>query len=377
MQVELNVKAYYVIDNTGYWIMEPGTNKHVWFKTRPEASIYLERMHALTEFPNAPLSVVTVDINQVLNSDTVTDTAELVITSKILEDSLKRMKTNYDNISKEYLPPRDFKILVKNFENYINYDKLANGDPASLKEVVIETVELILQQYYNQFKKDYFSKLPPKEDKPSFNIYKAFEDKKKRIEDAQNVKPFKYEIKEVDKQKEENPSSDIYSILKRVLKGDNTPSVSSVNQYFVTYFKFYMIIKSGRIDAYHYDRYRQAKLQFETVSNILAGYVPTMAEHFHNLEVLESFAKRIIDVVYLAICRLQFNKLTTDSFKQWVINLTDTEFEHYFDVHVDYNEKEFTLSSPVVKCHANEPSQCYWRCFTNINNTLTWREADK
>lgn len=138
-----------------------------------------------------------------------------------------------------------------------------------------------------------------------------------------------------------------------------------------------MIIKSGRIDAYHYDCYRQAKLQFETVSNILAGYAPTMAEHFHNLEVLESFAKRVINVVHLAICRPQLNKPATDSFKQWVINLTDAEFEHYFDVHVGYNEKEFTLSSPIVKCHASEPSQCYWRCFTNVNNTLTWREADK
>lgn len=374
MQVELKTKAYYVVDKTGCWVMEPGTNKHVWFRTRPEASVYLERMHALTKFPNAPLSVVTVDINQTIDPNTPTETVELIITSKILEDSLKRMKTNYDNISKECLPPRDFKILVKNFENYINYDKLANGDPASLKEVVIETVELILQQYYNKFNKDHFSKLQPKENNTSFNIYKAFEDKKKRIEEAQNAKQFKDEIKEGDKKEEDNSSFDIYSILKRVLKGDNTPSVSSVNQYFVTYFKFYMIIKSDRINAYHYDRYRQAKLQFETVSNILAGYAPTMAEHFHNLEVLESFAKRIINVVHLAICRPQLNKPATDSFKQWVINLTDAEFEHYFDVHADYNEKEFTLSSPVVKCHANEPSQCYWRCFTNINNTLTWRE---
>lgn len=374
MQTELNVKSYYIVDRTGYWIMEPGTHQRVWFRTEEEADFYLERIQAFTAFSNIPLSVVTVDINQTLDPNTPTETVELIIVSKILEDSLKRMKTNYDNISKEYLPPRDFKILVKNFENYINYDKLANGDPASLKEVVIETIELILQQYYNQFKKDYFSKLQPKEDNNSFNIYKAFEDKKKRIEDAQKANPFKYEIKEVDKQKEENPSSDIYSILKRVLKGDNAPSVSSVNQYFVTYFKLYMIIKSGRIDAYHYDRYKQTKLQFETVSNILAGYAPTMAEHFHNLEVLESFAKRIINVVHLAICHPQLNKPATDSFKQWVINLTDTEFEHYFGVHVDYNEKEFTLSSPIVKCHASEPSQCYWRCFTNINNTLTWRE---
>ena len=375
MQVELKLKAYYVTDKAGCWVMEPGAHERVWFRTRPEASVYLERVHALTKFPNAPLSVVTVDINQVLDSDTVTETAELVITSKILEDSLERMKANYDNVSKEYLPPRDFKILVKNLENYINYNKLANGDLASLKEVVIETVELILQQYYNQFKKEHFSKLPSEEDNPSFNIYKAFEDKKKEIEAAQNAKLFKETVKK----KEDDSSFDIYSVVKRALNADKDKgnNVSSINQYFVTYFKIYMLMETSRINAYHWDQYRQAKLQFETVSNILAGYAPTMTEHFHNLEVLESFAKRIINIVHLAICRPQLNKPATDSFKQWVINLTDAEFKHYFDVHVDYNEKEFTLSSPVVKCHASEPSQCYWRCFTNINNTLTWREADK
>lgn len=377
MQTELNVKSYYIVDKTGYWITgkdDEDLNTRTIFRTYEEANRYLENIEIPTVYPNGPFSIASVEINQTLDPNTPTETVELIITSKILEDSLKRMKANYDNISKEYLPPKDFKILVKNFENYINYDKLTNSDPASLKEVVIETVELILQQYYNKFNKDHFSKLQPKEDNNSFNIYKAFEDKKKRIEDAQNVKPFKYEIKEGDKKEEDNSSFDIYSVLKRVLKGDNTPSVSSINQYFVTYFKLYTIIKSGRIDAYHYDRYRQAKLQFETVSNILAGYAPTMAEHFHNLEVLESFAKRIIDIVHLAICRPQLNKPTTDSFKQWIINLTDAEFEHYFGAHVDYNEKEFTLSSPVVNCHASEPSQCYWRCFTNINNTLTWRE---
>lgn len=377
MQTELNVKFYYIIDKTGYWITgkdDEDLNTRTIFRTYEEADEYLESIKMLTVHPNGPFSIASVEINQTLDPNTVTETVELIITSKILEDSLKRMKTNYDNISKEYLPPRDFKILVKNFENYINYDKLTNADPASFKELVMEMVELILQQDYIKFKKEHFSKVSSEDVTPSVSIYKAFEDKKKRIEDAQKVKPFKYEIKEVDKKEEDNSSSDIYSVLKRVLKGDNTPSVSSVNQYFVTYFKLYMIIKSGRIDAYHYDRYRQAKLQFETVSNILAGYAPTMAEHFHNLEVLESFAKRIIDVVHLAICRPQLNKPDTDSFKQWVINLTDTEFEHYFNVHVDYNEKEFTLSSPVVKCHASEPSQCYWRCFTNINNTLTWRE---
>lgn len=265
-----------------------------------------------------------------------------------------------------------FESLIRYFKEHIGYSNLTDADCTKFKEYVKNVVELSKQPYYNQLIEEYFSKLPSKEDKPSFNIYKAFEDKKKEIEAAQNAKLFK----EADKKKEGN-SSDIYSILKRVLRDDNSSSVSSINQYFVTYFKFYMIIKSGRTDAYHYDRYRQTKLQFETVSNILAGYAPTMAEHFHNLEVLESFAKRIINIVHLAICCPQLNKPAIDSFKQWVINLTDTEFEHYFGVHVDYNEKEFTLSSPVVKCHASEPSQCYWRCFTNINNTLTWREADK
>ena len=263
--------------------------------------------------------------------------------------------------------------LIKYFKEHTDSSNLVNADIANFKEYVKDIVELSKQPYYDQLIEEYFSKLPSKEENTSFNIYKAFEDKKKEIEAAQNAKLFKETVKK----KEDDSSFDIYSVVKRVLKDDNTPSVSSINQYFVTYFKLYMIIKSGRIDAYHYDRYRQAKLQFETVSTILAGYAPTMAEHFRNLEVLESFAKRIINIVHLAICRPQLNKPATDSFKQWVINLTDAEFEHYFDVHVDYNEKEFTLSSPVVKCHAAEPSQCYWRCFTNINNTLTWREADK
>lgn len=268
-----------------------------------------------------------------------------------------------------------FEALIKHFKEHIGYNNLIKADILKFKEYVKDVVELSKQPYYNQLIEEYFSKLPTKEDNPSFNIFKAFEDKKNEIEAAQNAKLFK----EADKKKEDNSSSDIYSTVKRALKADKDKdnNVSSINQYFVTYFKFYMIIKSGRTDAYHYDRYRQTKLQFETVSNILAGYAPTMAEHFHNLEVLESFAKRIINIVHLAICCPQLNKPAIDSFKQWIINLTDTEFEHYFGVHVDYNEKELILSSPVVKCHASEPSQCYWRCFTNINNTLTWREADK
>ena len=263
--------------------------------------------------------------------------------------------------------------LIRYFKEHTGYNNLTKADIPNFKEYIKDIVELSKQSYYNQLIEEYFSKLPVKEENASFNIYKAFEDKKKEIEAAQNAKLFK----EADKKKEDDSSFDIYSVIKRVLKDDNTPSVFSINQYFVTYFKIYMLMETSRVNAYHWDHYRQAKLQFETVSNILAGYAPTMAEHFRNLEVLESFAKRIINIVHLAICRPQLNKPATDSFKQWVINLTDAEFEHYFDVHVDYNEKEFTLSSPVVKCHADEPSQCYWRCFTNINNTLTWREADK
>lgn len=275
-------------------------------------------------------------------------------------------------MEKEDLYVKALETLIKNFKECTNYSNLKDAYIANFKEYMRNIVELSNQPYYNQLIEEHFSKIQPKEDNPSFNIYKAFEDKKKEIEAAQNAKLFK----ETDKNKEDD-SSDIYSILKRVLKDDNTPLVSSINQYFVTYFKLYIIMETSRVNAYHWDRYRQAKLQFETVSNILAGYAPTMAEHFHNLEVLESFAKRIINIAHLAICHPQLNKPSTDSFKQWVINLTDAEFEHYFSVHVDYNEKEFTLSSPIVKCHASEPSQCYWRCFTNINNTLTWREANK
>lgn len=273
-------------------------------------------------------------------------------------------------MEKEDLYVKALEILIKNFKERTNYSTLKDAYIANFKEYIRNVVELSNQPYYNQLIEEHFSKLPSEEENTSFNIYKAFEDKKKRIEAAQNAKLFK----EVNKKNEDDSSFDMYSVVKRAL---NTDNVSSINQYFVTYFKIYMLMETSRVNAYHWDQYRQAKLQFETVSNILAGYAPTMAEHFNNLEKLQDFAKRIINIVHLAICHPQLNKPATDSFKQWVINLTDAEFEHYFSVHVDYNEKEFTLSSPIVKCHASEPSQCYWRCFTNINNTLTWREADK
>ena len=377
MQVELKLKAYYVIDKTGYCIMEPGTHQRVWFRTEEEVNVYLKRTQAFTIFPNTPLSVVAVDINQVLNSDTVTDTAELVITSKILEDSLERMKTNYNEILKEYSPVRDLKNLIKNFEKHIGYNKLIDINATNLKEYVKDIVDIPNQPYYNQLIDNHFSKLQPKEDNPSFNIYKAFEDKKKEIEAAQNAKLFK----EADKKKEDNSSFDIYSVMKRVLNADKDKDdeVSSINQYFVTYFKIYMLMDSSRVNAYHYDRYRQTKLQFETVSNILAEHTPTMAEHFHNLEELQDFAKQVIDTVFHVVYYPQAkdNKMSFDSYKHWIRSLTDREYESYFGVDVQFNHNEFTLSSPIIKQEITKDPRSYWRCFTNINNTLTWREENK
>lgn len=377
MQVELKLKAYYVIDKTGYWIVNQGTNKRPWFRTQKEADFYLASMEVLTICPNAPLSVVAVDIDQILDSDTVTDTAELVITSKILEDSLERMKTNYNEILKEYSPTRDLKNLIKNFEKHIGYNKLIDINATNLKEYVKDIVDIPNQPYYNQLIDNHFSKLQPKEDNPSFNIYKAFEDKKKEIEAAQNVKLFK----EVNKKKEDDSSFDIYSVVKRILKADKNEddNVSSINQYFVTYFKIYMLMDSSRVNAYHYDRYRQTKLQFETVSNILAEHAPTMAEHFHNLEELQDFAKQVIDTVFHVVYYPQAKdkKMSFDSYKHWIRSLTDREYESYFGVDVQFNRNEFTLSSPIIKQEITKDQRSYWRCFTNINNTLTWREENK
>lgn len=377
MQIELKLKAYYVVDKTGYWIVNQGTNKRSWFRTQKEADFYLASMEVLTICPNAPLSVVAVDIDQILDSDTVTDTAELVITSKILEDSLERMKTNYNEILKEYSPTRDLKNLIKNFEKHIGYNKLIDINATNLKEYVKDIVDIPNQPYYNQLIDNHFSKLQPKEDNPSFNIYKAFEDKKKEIEAAQNAKLFK----EADKKKEDNSSFDIYSVVKRVLNADKDKDdeVSSINQYFVTYFKIYMLMDSSRVNAYHYDRYRQTKLQFETVSNILAEYAPTMAEHFHNLEELQDFAKQVIDTVFHVVYYPQAkdNKMSFDSYKHWIRSLTDREYESYFGVDVQFNRNEFTLSSPIIKQEITKDPRSYWRCYTNINNTLTWRKENK
>ena len=58
MQVELKTKVYYVVDKTGYWIVNhQGTNKRPWFRTQKEADFYLASMEVFTICPNAPLSV--------------------------------------------------------------------------------------------------------------------------------------------------------------------------------------------------------------------------------------------------------------------------------------------------------------------------------
>lgn len=183
-------------------------------------------------------------------------------------------------------------------------------------------------------------------------------------------------FKEADKKKEDDSSFDIYSVVKRVLKDDNTPSVSSINQYFVTYFKIYMIMETSRVNAYHWDRYRQTKLQFETVSTILASHAPSMAEHFRNLEELQDFAKQVIDTLFHVVYYLQAkdNKMSFDSYKHWIRSLTDREFDSYFGVDVQFNHNEFTIASPIVKCYSHKVKQSYWRCFTNINNSLSWRQ---
>ena len=140
-----------------------------------------------------------------------------------------------------------------------------------------------------------------------------------------------------------------------------------------------MLMDSSRVNAYHYDRYRQTKLQFETVSNILAEHTPTMAEHFHNLEELQDFTKQVIDTVFHVVYYPQAKdkKMSFDSYKHWIRSLTDREYESYFGVDVQFNRNEFTLSSPIIKQEITKDPRSYWRCYTNINNTLTWREENK
>lgn len=200
--------------------------------------------------------------------------------------------------------------------------------------------------------------------------------KRKKIEDAQKVKPLKDETKEVDKKNEESPSFDIYSVIKRALKVDNTKDdkVSFINKYFVDYFRLYMIINTTRVNAYHFDRYNQIKLQFETVFNILADHTKTMGDHFHNLDTLHDFAQWVVDAAFDVAYYKQDAMKSFDTFKQWIRSLTDREYESYFGVDVQFNRNEFTLSSPVMKQWVTKRPRSYWRCYTNINNTLTWRE---
>lgn len=272
-----------------------------------------------------------------------------------------------------------FEALIKHFKEHIGYNNLTNADILKFKEYVKDVVELSKQPYYNQLIEEYFSKLPTKEENAPFNIYKAFEDKKKRIEAAQNEKLFKDKIEEVDKKNEDNQSFNIYSVLKRALKvdKDEDDKVSFINQYFVDYFRLYMIIETTRVNAYHYDRYNQTKLHFETVSNILAENTRTMEEHFHNLEVLQDFAKWIVNAVFGVGYHGQGASKSFDSFTKWIQSLTDREFEFYFGVDVQFNRNEFTLSSSIMKQWVTKAPQSYWRCYTNINNTLTWRDDKK
>lgn len=106
--------------------------------------------------------------------------------------------------------------LIRYFKEHTGYNNLAKADIPNFKEYIKDIVELSKQPYYNQLIEEYFSKLPTKKENTSFNIYKAFEDKKKEIEAAQNAKLFKGETKETVKKKEDDSSFDIYSVVKRV-----------------------------------------------------------------------------------------------------------------------------------------------------------------
>ena len=57
MQTELNVKSYYIVDKTGYWITgkdDEDLNTRTIFRTYEEANRYLENMEMLTVCPNGP-----------------------------------------------------------------------------------------------------------------------------------------------------------------------------------------------------------------------------------------------------------------------------------------------------------------------------------
>ena len=82
-------------------------------------------------------------------------------------------------MEKEDLYVKALDILIKNFKERTNYRDLKDAYIANFKEYIRNVVELSNQPYYSQLIEEHFSKLPSEEDNPSFNIYKAFEDKKK------------------------------------------------------------------------------------------------------------------------------------------------------------------------------------------------------
>lgn len=149
-----------------------------------------------------------------------------------------------------------FESLIRYFKEHIGYSNLTDADCTKFKEYVKNVVELSNQPYYNQLIEEYFSKLPPKEDNPSFNIYKAFEDKKKEIEAAQNEKPFKDKIKEADKM--------IIDNFKVKLNEE------SIIPYFIEYFKLSLLIYTNRVENLGFEDYRATRERYEFLNNLLA-----------------------------------------------------------------------------------------------------------
>jgi hypothetical protein len=360
MQIELKVKAYYVVDTTGYWIVEPGSNKRIWFKTQEEADGYLERTQEFTIFPNAPLSVVTVDIAQVLDSDTLTETAELVITSKILEDSLKRMSNNYNEMIKEYSPVRDLKNLIKNFEKHIGYNKLINVNATNLKEYVKDIVEIPSQPYYNKLIEEHFSKLQPKEDNLSFNIYKAFEDKKKEIEDSWKVNQAVTTARSTN-----DKSVDSFKVK---LKEE------TIIPYFIEYFKISLLVYTDRVESLSFEEYEATKDRYAFLNNLLAYNAKNIYIHNKNIDELTEFVYYIKNRIEEKVYDKLTNKEDVGSYKDWVNSLTDDEYNHYFGIKVVSGGNEFTITSLALKAIIEpEGRVIYAKTFVNIFNKLSGR----
>lgn len=360
MQIELKLKAYYVVDTTGYWIVEPGSNKRVWFKTQEEADGYLERTQEFTIFPNAPLSVVTVDIAQVLDADTLTETVELVITSKILEDSLKRMSNNYNEMIKEYSPVRDLKNLIKNFEKHIGYNKLINVNATNLKEYVKDIVEIPSQPYYNKLIEEHFSKLQPKEDNLSFNIYKAFEDKKKEIEDSWKVNQAVTTARSTN-----DKSVDSFKVK---LKEE------AIMPYFIEYFKLSILKYTGRIESLGLEEYQTTEERYKFLNYLLAYNAKNIYTHNQNIDELISFVYCIKNEIEERVYKKISDKENVGSYKDWVNSLTEDEYDHYFSIKIVSGGNEFTITSLALKAIIEpEGSIAYYRTFVNIFNKLSTR----